>query len=36
MATLPSDDDGEFESCQLCGHKQGLLDEPVQPAQRRQ
>ena len=25
-------DDGEFESCQLCGHKQGLLDELVQPA----
>ncbi|KAJ4450034.1 hypothetical protein ANN_01441 [Periplaneta americana] len=25
-------DDGAFESCQLCGHEQGLLDELVQPA----
>ena len=26
-----SHEDGEFESCQLCGHEQGLLDELVQP-----
>ena len=32
LATLLSHDDGEFESCQLCGHEQGLLDELVQPA----
>ena len=32
MATLLLRDDGEFESCQLCGHEQGLLDELVQPA----
>ena len=25
-------DDGEFESCQLCGHEQGLIDELVHPA----
>ena len=25
-------DDGEFESFQLCGHKQGLLEELVKPA----
>ena len=24
-----SNDDDEFESCQLCGHEQGLLDELV-------
>ena len=30
--TLLSHDDGEFESCQLCRHEQGLLDEAVQPA----
>ena len=27
MSTLLSHDDGEFESCQLCGHEQGLLYE---------
>ena len=27
-----ADDDSEFESCQLCGHEQGLLDALVQPA----
>ncbi|KAJ4438021.1 hypothetical protein ANN_13960 [Periplaneta americana] len=32
MATLLSRDDGTFESCQLRGHEQGLLDELVQPA----
>ena len=32
MATLLSYDDGMFESCQLCGHEQGLSDELVQPA----
>ena len=32
QATLLSHDDGEFESYQLCGHEQGLLDELVQPA----
>ena len=32
LATLLSHDDGEFESCQLCGHEQGLLDELVQSA----
>ncbi|KAJ4443292.1 hypothetical protein ANN_04960 [Periplaneta americana] len=32
MATLLSHDDGAFESCQLCGHEQGLLNELVQPA----
>ena len=32
MATLLLHDDSEFESCQLCGHEQGLLDELVQPA----
>ena len=25
MATLLSQDNGELESCQLCGHEQGLL-----------
>ena len=30
LATLLSHDDGELESCQLCGHEQGLLDELVQ------
>ena len=30
--TLLSHDDGEFKSCQLCGHEQRLLDELVQPA----
>ena len=25
-------DNGELESCQLCGHEQRLLDELVQPA----
>ena len=33
LATLLSNDDGEFESCQLCGgHEQGLLNELVQRA----
>ena len=32
LVTLLSHDDGEFESCQLCGHEHGLLDELVQPA----
>ena len=32
LATLLSHDDDEFESWQLCGHKQGLLDKLVQPA----
>ena len=32
MATLLSHDNGEFESCQLCGHEQGLLDELLQQA----
>ena len=31
MATLQSHENGEFESCQLCGHDQKLLDELVQP-----
>ena len=29
LATLFSLDNSEFESCQLCGHEQGLLDELV-------
>ena len=32
MTTLLSHGDGEFESRQLCGHEQGLLDELVPPA----
>ena len=32
MATQLTHDDGEFKSCQLCGHEQRLLDELVQPA----
>ena len=32
MVILLSHYDGEFETCQLCGHKQGLLDELVQAA----
>ena len=33
MAELLSHDDGEFESCQLCGHEQRLLlDEIAQSA----
>ena len=32
LATLLSQDNGEFKSCQLCGHEQGLLDDLVQPA----
>ena len=32
LTTLLSHDDGVFESCQLCGHEQGMLDELVQPA----
>ena len=31
LAALLSLDNGEFESCQLCGHERGLLDELVQP-----
>ena len=31
LVTLLSHDNGEFGSCQLCGHEQGLLDELVQP-----
>ena len=32
MATLLSHNDGEFESSQLSGHEQGLLDELVESA----
>ena len=32
METLLSYDNAEFESCQLCGHEQGLLDELEPPA----
>ena len=31
MVTLLLHDDDELETCQLCGHEQGLLDELVQP-----
>ena len=32
IKVLAAHDDGEFESCQLCGHEQGLFDKLVQPA----